>query len=535
MLTKTSSRILLCALLLGICFDILFWKKAPGISFFIFVALLTAAGFALGYWNGRKPAPLTWVLAGMTLLFSALTFIREEPFTTFINVLLTMICLALLALTYSSGIWLHYSLADAVSGLGRLIVATLAGGSTLLASTRNTEVVETVSEPLPRKKRVSIWAIVRGLLLAFPIVFILALLLVSADPAFSKELKQILNIDRFMVYAVRVAMVCIVAYLLSGIYLYILEKSSRNDLIGLEKPWFPAFLGFTESVIILAGVNLLFAFFVAVQFKYFFGGQSNIMVSGYTYAEYARKGFGELVWVAILSLILFLGLSAVTHRDSARKQHWFSGLSLALVGLVGVILVSSFMRLSLLESAYGFSRLRTYSHVFMVWLGILLAAVLVLEIINYRRGFAMAAFLVLVGFGLTLNVLNVDGFIVRANVERAVNDDKLDYTYFQELSTDAIPETLNQFRAVKDSGVRDMLGVSLVCRQAALEDRLKDWQWQGYNLSYNTALLSLRDAGPELKDYQIIRTEDGTWRSYSVKTPSGDKECFADYRTMEMD
>jgi hypothetical protein len=533
MLTKTSSRILWCSLLLGICFDILFWKKPVGISFFLFAALLTAACFALGLWNGRKPAPLTWVLAGMTLAFSALTFIRQEPFTTFINILVTFCSLVLLALTYSSGIWLRYSLADAVSGMGRLIVATLAGGSTLLAAARKTEVVKTAGEPLPQKKRVSVWAIVRGLLLAFPVVFILALLLVSADPVFSKELKQILDIERFMEYAVRLAMVCIIAYLLSGIYLYILEKSERKDLIGMEKPWFPAFLGFTESVIILAGVNLLFAFFVAVQFKYFFGGQSNIMVSGYTYAEYARKGFGELVWVAILSLILFLGLSAVTYRDSTKKQRWFSGLCLALVGLVGVILVSSFMRLSLLESAYGFSRLRAYSHVFMVWLGILLAAALVLEIVNYRRGFAMAAFLVLTGFGLTLNILNVDSFIVKANVERARLGGDLDYMYFQELSTDSVPQAISEFRAAKDPDVKTLLGVTLVCRSAELEERLSDWEWQGFHVSYNTAVTALRDAAPDLKDFKLIKNEGAAWRTNTVKTSSGEKDCYKSYRDMD--
>jgi hypothetical protein len=68
--------------------------------------------------------------------------------------------------------------------------------------------------------------------------------------------------------------------------------------------------------------------------------------------------------------------------------------------LVVVILISSFYRLNLLEDAYGFSRLRTYSHVFMIWLGILLAAVIGLEISGYRRGFAMSAFFVVIGFEL---------------------------------------------------------------------------------------------------------------------------------------
>ncbi len=535
MLTKTSSRILWCSLLLGICFDILFWKKSPGISFFIFTILLTLACFALGMWNGRKPAPLTWVLAGLTLLFSAMTFIRQEPFTTFINVVLTFCSLALLALTYASGIWPRYSLADTVTGLARLTSSMLAGGSTLLAESRKSEVLATGDQPAPVKPSFSVWAVIRGLLLAFPIVFFMALLLVSADPVFSKELQKILDIERFMEYAVRLVMICIVAYLLSGIYLYAIEKSGRKDLIGLEKPWFPAFLGFTESVIVLVGVNLLFAFFVSVQFKYFFGGQANIMVDGYTYAEYARKGFGELVWVAVFSLILFLGLSAVTRRDTANKQHWFSGLCLTLVGLVGVILVSSFMRLSLLESAYGFSRLRTYSHVFMVWLGILLTAVLALEIVNYRRGFAVASFLVLIGFGLTLDVLNVDGFIVKANVDRTRAGEELDYQYFQELSADSVPQTITEFRSMDDPEIKHLLGASLACRKAAVEEQAKDWKWQGYHLSFDNASKSLKVLEPELEDYKIIQNTEGAWRTYSVITPDGKKDCFNDYRDYEMD
>ena len=55
---------------------------------------------------------------------------------------------------------------------------------------------------------------------------------------------------------------------------------------------------------VLAGVALLFAAFVLVQFRYFFGGAQNIGIEGYTFAEYARRGYGELMAVAVLSLLL---------------------------------------------------------------------------------------------------------------------------------------------------------------------------------------------------------------------------------------
>ncbi|MEI8130854.1 MAG: DUF4173 domain-containing protein [Leptolinea sp.] len=520
------SRILWGSLILGLFFDILFWKKAPGISFFIFTMLILLAGLILSYMEGVKPAKRSWILVGLVIFFSAMTFIREEPFTTFINLLLTLTCLGLLALTLSSGVWLRYSLADAVTGLMRLIGSSLIGGSTLLAETPKPTDSSFDGTQVKRKGKVSVWAVLRGILLAMPVVFFLAILLASADPIFSKELERILNIDRWLEYAARGVIIAVIGYLLSGIYLYVVQKSKRTDLIGVEKPWFEPFLGFTESAVILGSVNLLFAFFVAVQFKYFFGGQANIAVDGFTFAEYARKGFGELVTVAFLSLLLYLGLSAITKRKSIEKQKWFTGLGVALVGLVVVILISAFYRLRLLEDAYGFSRLRTYSHVFMVWLGVLLAAVIGLEITNYRRGFVMATFFMVIGFGVTLNVLNVDGFILRANVNRSVGMGNLDYFYLQELSDDSVSEGLNHFRTVKDQEVKHLLGASLACRAAGLEERIKDRGWQGYHVARYTALLELRAAGDELKDYQIIGPNERYGNK--ISTPIGEKDCISD-------
>ena len=93
-------------------------------------------------------------------------------------------------------------------------------------------------------------------------------------------------------------------------------------------------LTLAEAAIILGSVVALFAFFVLIQFQYFFGGQANITIEGYTYAEYARRGFGELVTVAFFALLLFLGLSALVKRETARQHNSFAGLGVALVALL---------------------------------------------------------------------------------------------------------------------------------------------------------------------------------------------------------
>ena len=229
------------------------------------------------------------------------------------------------------------------------------------------------------------WPILRGVAIALPIVAIFASLLSSADPIFAKRFKDLIdlfNIENLPEYIFRLAYILVLAYGIAGIYLHAAQKSAETVD---EKTLIPPFLGFTESTIVLGSVVILFVAFVVIQFQYFFGGQVNIHLDGYTYSEYARKGFGELVVVAFFSLLLLLGLGAITRREHEMQRRAFSSLGVGLVGLVIVMLVSAFQRLMLYEEAYGFSRLRTYTHVFMIWLGLLLVTVVVLEVLRRER------------------------------------------------------------------------------------------------------------------------------------------------------
>ncbi|NIL99141.1 MAG: DUF4173 domain-containing protein, partial [Planctomycetales bacterium] len=138
-----------------------------------------------------------------------------------------------------------------------------------------------------------------------------------------------------------------------------LRDPLKRKLIGVERALVAPFLGFTESAIVLGAVDLLFAAFVAIQFHYLFGGAANINAAGYTYSEYARRGFGELVATAFLTLGMIMVLGNWSRREGRRMRRWFNALSGILVGLVSVMLVSAFQRLLLYERAFGFTRLRT--------------------------------------------------------------------------------------------------------------------------------------------------------------------------------
>ena len=537
---SNPNRLWIVAIALGWLFDFLFWEHTPGVNFAIYVVLCLAGGLylLLGVEKTHPARDALWLLIPI-LFFATVTFIRAEPMTTVLAHFLTLFLLAVFVITYLGGRWVWYGLWDYVTGFLKL------GGNMLVKPlTFSAEVRKERNELGDQPKR-SAWPVVRGLLIALPIVAIFASLLASADAVFDARLQDfldLLNIEDLGEYIFRLSYILIGAYLLVGVFLHAAMRSKEEKLLSEQKPMLGQFLGFVESAIVLGSVALLFALFVIIQFQYFFGGQANIHIDGFTYSEYARRGFGELIAVAFFSLLLILGFGAISKRETDSQRKTFSGLSIGIVALVLVMLVSAYRRLVLYETAYGFSELRTYTHVFMIWLGALLVATVVLEILRRERMFAFAALIASLGFAATLPIMNVDAFIVKQNVARAVDGnlmfdttpsrgasdpvdaDQLDISYFTQLSSDALPVLVASFRADDTpASIRDALGAALACIRYQ-SDVNPDTDWRSYHFSRWNGRQLLNEIRSELKGYSI-RNDSDNWRTFVITPLEKEYNC----------
>jgi Domain of unknown function (DUF4153) len=177
-----------------------------------------------------------------------------------------------------------------------------------------------------------------------------------------------------------------------------------------------------------------------VQLAVLFGGHRHVLdTAGLTYAEYARSGFGQLVLVTLLTLTVV----AATVRWAPRQTQL---QRVALRVLLGVLCVTSLVvvasalhRLHLYEEAFGFTRLRLFMNAFESWLGgvvvlVLLAGIRLRAVWLSRAVVASAA----VGL-LALGALDPDAFVAKHNVDRYLATGKVDVTYLQGLSADAVP------------------------------------------------------------------------------------------------
>ncbi|NPV78390.1 MAG: DUF4173 domain-containing protein [Anaerolineae bacterium] len=518
---KTSIRspwaFYLAAFGLAVLFDQLFWKKPGGISFFVWLTVAVATGLAVAAVEKIRPARRSYLLAGVLLALGMMTFIRREDLTRSFSALAALSLLLLMAVTLRTGHWTSYRLTDYLTAFFRWLRAAFTRPFDLL----RTPPQSTPEEPADNRRGFlkKILPVIRGLALALPVLFILTALLSSADPIFEDQIQNFFNllrIENLAEYLFRLIYILIFGFIFLGTLLHAILPKKEEASPDPNQPAITPFLGFTEGAVVLVAVDLLFLLFVIIQFRYLFGGQANITAAGYTFSEYARRGFFELVTVAVITLLLYIALAAATKSDTAARQRTFSILTVLLFTQVLVMLASAWMRLQLYEDAYGFTRLRTYTHVFIPWLAILLAITILLEILRRRGRFAISLLACSIGFVLSLGLINVDGIIVRLNVQRALAGEELDLNYLASLSNDAIPTMVELFNndTLPDE-VHDGLGASLACRAAEMNAANGSLPWTALHYADLTSQRLFHQHAAALATYPVSLDKIG-WRQVEL-------------------
>jgi hypothetical protein len=187
-------------------------------------------------------------------------------------------------------------------------------------------------------------------------------------------------------------------------------------------------------------VNAVFAAWLVAQAAVVFGGHDYLQrTTGLTYADYVHQGFGQLTVATALTLVVIWAAARKASRETSTDRLWLR-LSLGLLCLQTLVVVASALhRMHLYQQAYGFTQLRLLVDVFEGWLGLLVLAVVVSGL--GLRAAWLARFAVLSGAValLGLAVINPDAWIAQQNLDRYDATGRIDWTFLQNLSDDAVP------------------------------------------------------------------------------------------------
>jgi hypothetical protein len=493
--TKTGLEIIEAAVLLGILGDAFLRATPWGLNVLLFTGALAATMTALvlrrkkEFWNLQTAS-----LHGALIFFAAMFVWRDSVELKFLNILAMLTILVVLTLpalkikTQAAGV-IHYIYAACVSAIS-------AGFAPFYL------LMEDIQwKTIPRAGWTKhLFAVFRGLAIAAPILFVFGGLFMAADAVFQGIVEKTLRInpDILFTHLLIVGFVswCSAGYLRSSLFSLSSVEDIREETQNEIKPqalsvtaekteeakesapkdeapkdeaqkpkedwdWremnnsaLPKSftLGAIETGIILGLTNLLFLSFVIVQIPYLFGGMELVQnTPDFKLAEYARRGFGELVTVAALVLPILLLSHWLLRKDKAVNEKLYRVMAAIQIVLLFVIMISAAQRMLLLTGnlGYGLTSVRLYPMAFMIWLALVFIWFSLTVLRAAREQFAWGAlWLALFMVGI-LHVFNPDEFIVRTNVRLMQQGRSFDSLYVTNLSDDAIPALLDAMPALK--------------------------------------------------------------------------------------
>ena len=396
--TKTGLEILQASLLVGVLGNVLLRETPWGLSAFLFVTAFVAA---LAMIAVRRRAELVtgqnMALGGAMIALSAMFVWRDstelKTIDTFgIVILMGVLMLSSMKVKARIGGIFHYGMGVLWAGVNS------AFSSAILLSTD----VKWSSIPKMGWSRHLI-AVIRGLLIALPLVLVFGALFVAADAVYQGMVERVFNVQAENLFS-HLILTAVFFWLTAGYFRGFLlgdlleaqglalpvtdskasEKESKEssnlsifDQVRAEETVNPdalpnnasildhinksdppnepneaaktgggkstppveerkkfewqsfdnsimpsAFtLGIIETSVVLGLLNLLFLSFVVVQVPYLFGGMELVQnTPDFKLAEYARRGFGELVAVTALVLPILLAAHWLLKKEDPLNE-----------------------------------------------------------------------------------------------------------------------------------------------------------------------------------------------------------------------
>ncbi len=238
------------------------------------------------------------------------------------------------------------------------------------------------TEPKEGQKKVSgkTESVLLGFVLVIPVLVIILPLLSSADAGFQHLLGDLANTvsDHLLVTFVRMLFAVPVSLYLFGLVFGGVHGRNTDQFQEqklLETGKHIRKIPDTTVCTVLIVICLVYGLFIGLQGNYLFSAFTGRIPEGFTYSEYARRGFFELCQVGVWNLI-FTGLSGSCSRTDRRGHKGLGFLITLLSVLTLLLLVTAVSKMGMYISVYGLTVYRILPLIFMLWMGLVFVCIL---------------------------------------------------------------------------------------------------------------------------------------------------------------
>ncbi len=446
-----SLRALLSTLVAGVAIDQAFRQFPNSLAATIAIAVVAAVLL----FSGTLESKASKVLVGLAPLIGLWLSIRASAPLIALDVFAVLGAFALGVALSKRGRFFDYRFSWLVQASAYLLEDAIMAGpyasksAVQLSSGRNRETV--------RQSLI-------GVTIATPILLVVGILLAEADSEFASIFGWLGTTGVFG----HVALIAV-----GAIIVVILLRGSHADRSDFEIPG-TGILAPTTSLVIIMGFVALYGLFVGTQIV----DVLNTTFSHNEIRDYARSGFFQLLWVAVITLVTLMVVPAITKQATAKTHRNLRYASAVAIGLTVIITAMSVRRLLLFIEIDELTMLRTFSLVAASTIGVifLLLAAKLWGWKSERDWFvgATISLLLLVVFGF--NIANPEAIVARYNTGATDKIETIDMSYLGNLSADAVPAliaSLNELPTQQAGELRQSL-----CNRHGNDDKRSS---AGYN------------------------------------------------------
>lgn len=515
---------IIVSLIIAISQSILLYGKQLGISMIIFTLISIGSILFVLYKREKIVNLKATILILPILLLSATYMIFSSETFNFTNILviITLTTMMLITATVKKDYIKQY-----LRSIFRLIHRTLKNIDSSMKLTGKTS-----KEKIKINSKINVNKIISSLIIVTVVVGIVIILLASADSIFASIFSGIenmlknINIPNLIV---RIAICIVVYFIVLSLILALQTKEEENSKEIIKKTPKDKF----TIKMLLVALNIVYLVFCYIQITSLFI-KSNL-AGTFNYAEYARTGFFQLMFVSFINFAIIL----ISNRNNETRDKFIKILNSFLIVFTIIIVISSIFRMYMYESAYGLTYLRIFVY-------IILATELIVfiptTIYVYNSKFDLLKWGGAIGIFVyvVINFANLENIIINRNLSKVNSNVDIDYNYICKIATAG---SYDKLEALEDKMLKDA-NIDLDQLKTVLEDEtdinvyknvvkimeakariLKDIEindWQEFNISKYKVIKKYEDVSSEISklNSNISKINNLTRKNKRTSTPT---------------
>lgn len=419
--SKIFRKLGLASLVYAVVYTFCLYQNMTGITAPFWAASSAAYLYYVIKSSSKSFKKDSWFLVGVMILLGISNFLTGNLWIVWLNYMVIFVLII--------GILLHNFYEDMTWDFGKygkeMVVAVFGAIGKCFTPFSDGEAFVKQYRTGEKKK---IGYLLAGIGIALPCVLILTGLLCQADMVFADMIDRVFRNFIFPQKLFGIIVMLCFGFFSSYCGVRYIASGSRKETVEEKKNAEPLI-----AIAILSMVLAVYLIFCGIQIVYLFLG-AGTLPGGVTYAEYARTGFFQLLFICLLNIAVVLAMKKYFKENAV-----LNGCLLTVCGCTFVMTASSAYRMLLYIGAYYLTVLRFFVLAALLAIAVVMAGITIFII---KKNFPLLKFTVavlcIIYVGLSFS--RMDYIIADYNLNHCDSRAEwIDYGYISCLSTDAAP------------------------------------------------------------------------------------------------